>query len=222
MPPRTNPQTAAGQALMERTEAVRDRVQEQAKRKDRLIAINGKLTVILKASESQRDNSGQAYMVKRPILLKFDGYTCNQTADGKPLTDPEIQELIEQHPAYVGTPVQPKVMAWAGEPLAPWNRQMPIQTIRGAVGAGPRPVEAPHPEWDTLEPDALRQLVNDGIVNIQRAIHWEADHRRRPAVMVDLAEAMGRGVAGPEVVEPPEVYAVASTPETFGPAEMGG
>jgi hypothetical protein len=201
---------------------VRDRELAARTRKRTLVAVHGRLSVTLKPSVEGRDALGKSYVQERPIRLQFDGYTCSSTTDGRPLDDPEVLELIEASPAFRGSPVQPKVMAWEGDPLTPWNRQMPVQTIRGAIGAGPKPVQAPHPEWDTLEPDALRGLINEGTVNIQRAIHWEADHRRRPAVMLDLAEAMGRGVAGPDVVDDPEVFAIAATPEVFGPPMIGG
>lgn len=220
MPPRA--QTKGGALLEEMATDARDRALETRTRRKTLVSVHGKLQVKLLPPIVQRDAYGKEYQAKRGIALHFDGYVCHATTDGRPLDDPEVLELIERHPAFTGTPIQPKVIAWEGDPLTPWNRQMPVQTIRGAIGAGPKPTQSPHPEWDTLEPEGVRELINTGNINIQRAIHWEADHRRRPAVMIDLADAMGRGVAGPDVAEEPEVYAVAATPEVFGPPAMGG
>lgn len=199
---------------------VRDREMQARVEKRRLISVHGKLKLAIKSPIEARDAYGKPYIQEKGIMLNFDGYVCNQTSDGRSLT--EITDLIEQHPAFTGSPSQPKVVAWEGDPLTPWNRQMPVQTIRGAIGAGPRPQAPPHPEWDQADPDVLRELVNGGSINVQRATVWEAEHRKRPAVLIDLAEAMGRGVAGPDTVPDDQVMAMAALPEAFGPAPMGG
>lgn len=218
MPPRT----AEGQALKEQAEAVRDRTVQATKRKERLIGINGKLKVILKPSIEARDAYGKPYITERPVVLNFDGYVCTQTSDGRKLSDPEVIELIERSPAFRGSPNQPKVMAWEGDPLVPWNRQMPVRTLQGPIGVGPRPLSPPYPDWNSLEPDAIRGLINEGKVDPAKALSWEAQNRRRPAVLMDLAEATGRGQAGPDEGLDDQVYAAAATPETFGPPPMGG
>jgi hypothetical protein len=222
MPPSTQaPKTAAGQALMEKAEAIRDRTAQAQKQKRRLVAIYGQLHVVLKPTQEGRDAMGRSYTVERGVTLKFNDHVCTGTTDGRPLTDPEIQELVESHKCFTGGPAQPKFMAWEGDPLIPYHRQMPIQTIQGAIGAGPRPVAPPLPNWESLEPDEIRAALNGGEVPVQKAMVWEAEHRRRPAVLLDLAEALGRGQVGPPVDDPPEVVAIPALPEAFGPA-MGG
>jgi len=220
MPPTRSPQTPAGAALKERAEAVRDRELQTRTKRRTLVSVHGKLKLAIQSPIEARDAYGKPYIAEKGIMLNFDGYVCHQTSDGRSLD--EIADLIEAHPAFTGSPSQPKVVAWEGDPLVPWNRQMPIQTIRGAVGAGPRPVQPPHPEWDSLEPDSLRELVNAGAVNVQKATVWEAEHRRRPSVLIDLAEAMGRGIAGPDAAPDDQVMAMVAPPESFGPAGMGG
>ena len=220
MPPRS-PQTAAGQALMEKAEAIRDRAQEAALAKRRLVGVYGQLMVVLQPTLEGRDAQGRSYTVDRPVKLKFNDYMCDQTTDGRPLTDPEVKALIEAHQAFVGGPAQPKLMAWEGDPLIATHRQMPIQVIQGAIGAGPRPIQPPLANWNSLEPDAIRTAINEGRVNTQQAMAWEVQNRKRPAVLLDLAEAIGRGEAGPPAEEAPQVTAIPATPETFS-APMGG
>lgn len=207
MPPRAAVKEAAGEA--------RERSTQAAARRRRLVSIYGQHMVLLEPPTEGRDNHGKTFTIERPKTLKFHDYMADV---------PEAWvELVENHPAFTGVG-HPKMIAWEGDPLIPFNRQMPIRTIQGAVGAMPGQPQPPLEGWDSLEPDTIRERINDGVVPIRRAIAWEAGHRARPAILLDLAEALGAGTAGPdEAVEPlSDVVATVASPETWGPAPTVG
>lgn len=206
MPPRAAVKEAAGEA--------RERSTQAAARRRRLVSIYGQHIVVLEPTVEGRDNHGKTYTVERPKTLKFHNYMC--------VVPPEWIDLVEDTPAYTGVG-QPKTIAWEGDPLVPFNKQMPIQTIQGAIGAIPGQPRPPLVDWDSLEPDEIRERINEGVVPVRRAIGWEAAHRARPAVLLDLAEALGSGTAGPD--EPAgelDVVATVASPETWGPAPAVG
>jgi hypothetical protein len=196
-------------AVKEQAQEARARTAEAAARKRRLVSIYGRHVVQLRTAVEGRDHLGKTYVIERPITLKFNDHTC--------LVEPEQVELVENHPAYTGIGT-PKLIAWEGDPLIPFNKEIGIRTIRGAIGTVPAAAQPPVENWDGLEPDTIRDLINLGSVPLRRAIVWEGSHRARPAVLMDLSEALGRGEAG--AAEEPlgdEVTVSVASPETWGP-----
>lgn len=207
----------------------RDRLARKRQSKTMLISIYAKHRVNLVPSLMGRNAYGQEHVARAGRTLKFEGYHCEINPDemipiynalGEQIEEKNIVDLIEDNPAYTGrTAGCPKAIAWAGEPLVPFNRQAPLQTVLGAMVAGPKVEPPPLGEWDSMTPSEITDAINEGQVgSLQKAMNWEMNHRRRPAVMILLAEGFGSKFVGAEQPETEDsVQFVAATPETFGP-----
>jgi hypothetical protein len=111
----------------------------------------------------------------RGWMLTFD--------DHKALCPDEWVPALQEHPEF-----KSHAVGFLGDPLVRYKGVSQVQTQRGSVTAGTKHQKPPLADWDTMPDDELQERIVMGGFSETEALAWEASHRKRPTVMVTLAQ----------------------------------
>lgn len=158
------------------------------------------LTLLLTPTRERRNEIGGKEIIEQGKKVQFRNHIAEVPDDWMP--------LIESHPAYTGANGHERtVMLWSD--VIGTGTDTGVRVVHGAVGASGRKAEAPHPDWDTMTPKSIGELIEAWPnQRIEQALYWELDRRRRKGILRVITDRLAPEPENPQPIIAEEKAAI--------------